>query len=153
MLLIDVRNRTELNEVGQIPGSVCLPLHEVEAAFRDLDTEEFKERQVGKKIIESMTKFNVNAIQVRVRAPLRREEGRGAHMQVREEDQGGRQDSQKVHLLFKRGRGGKSSKYGHFSRRLGYGNLRLYSGSFKDWVRRGGETFLAGYDLDYNILS
>ncbi len=39
------------------------------------------------------------------------------------------------------------------ARRLGYGNLRLYSGSFKDWVRRGGETFLAGYDLDYNILS
>ena len=29
ILLIDVRNRTELNEVGQIPGSVCLPLHEV----------------------------------------------------------------------------------------------------------------------------
>ncbi len=42
---------------------------------------------------------------------------------------------------------------GHFFCRLGYGNLRLYSGSFKDWVRRGGETFLAGYDLDYNILS
>ncbi len=50
VLLIDVRNRTELNEVGQIPGSVCLPLHEVEAAFRDLEAEEFKERRVEKNL-------------------------------------------------------------------------------------------------------
>ena len=40
ILLIDVRNRTELNTVGQIPGSVCLPLHEVAAAM-ELSPEEF----------------------------------------------------------------------------------------------------------------
>ena len=39
--LIDVRNRTELNTVGQIPGSVCLPLHEVSAAM-ELSPEEFR---------------------------------------------------------------------------------------------------------------
>lgn len=39
ILLIDVRNRTELNTVGQIPGSVCLPLHEVDRAF-DLTPEQ-----------------------------------------------------------------------------------------------------------------
>lgn len=41
VLLIDVRNRTELNDVGQIPGSVCLPLHEVRLAFQ-LSPEEFE---------------------------------------------------------------------------------------------------------------
>ncbi|TRY67467.1 hypothetical protein TCAL_15860 [Tigriopus californicus] len=43
ILLIDVRNRTELNTVGQIPKSVCLPLHEVELAF-DLSDEDFQAR-------------------------------------------------------------------------------------------------------------
>ncbi len=38
--LIDVRNRTELNTVGQIPGSFCLPLHEVGDAM-ELSSEEF----------------------------------------------------------------------------------------------------------------
>ena len=42
ILLIDVRNRTELNEVGQIPKSVCLPLHEVARAFTDLSDQEFR---------------------------------------------------------------------------------------------------------------
>ena len=42
-LLIDVRNRTELNDVGQIPGSVCLPLHEVRLAFQ-LSPQEFEVR-------------------------------------------------------------------------------------------------------------
>ena len=41
--LIDVRNRTELNTVGQIPGSVCLPLHEVSAAM-ELSSEEFSKK-------------------------------------------------------------------------------------------------------------
>ncbi len=44
VLLVDVRNRTELNTVGQIPGSVCLPLHEVDAAFQDLSEKEFLQR-------------------------------------------------------------------------------------------------------------
>jgi rhodanese-related sulfurtransferase len=41
--LIDVRNRTELNTVGQIPGSVCLPLHEIEVAM-ELSSEQFLEK-------------------------------------------------------------------------------------------------------------
>ena len=33
ILLIDVRNVTELNRVGQIPGSECLPLHQINMGF------------------------------------------------------------------------------------------------------------------------
>nr|ACO11957.1 Heat shock protein 67B2 [Lepeophtheirus salmonis] len=44
ILLIDVRNRTELNEVGQIRGSVCLPLHEIPLAFTKLNENDFQER-------------------------------------------------------------------------------------------------------------
>ena len=33
ILLIDVRNVTELNRVGQIPGSECLPLHQINLGF------------------------------------------------------------------------------------------------------------------------
>jgi len=46
ILLLDVRNRTELVSPGQIPGSVCVPLHEVDVAFGKLTSEEFLERQV-----------------------------------------------------------------------------------------------------------
>ena len=43
VVLVDVRNRTEFNRVGKIPGSFILPLHEVEAAF-DLSPEKFLEK-------------------------------------------------------------------------------------------------------------
>nr|ACO10447.1 Heat shock protein 67B2 [Caligus rogercresseyi] len=49
ILLLDVRNRTELNEVGQIQGSVCVPLHEIPLAFTQLNDEAFKERYGFKK--------------------------------------------------------------------------------------------------------
>ena len=41
--MIDVRNATELEEVGQINGSVHLPLYEVSQAFQ-LSEEQFREK-------------------------------------------------------------------------------------------------------------
>jgi rhodanese-related sulfurtransferase len=41
VILIDVRNRTEFNNVGKIPGSHILPLHELEEAMR-LKPEDFE---------------------------------------------------------------------------------------------------------------
>ena len=43
VLLIDVRNRTEFNKVGQIPGSVVLPLHEVDVAM-ELTLDQFHDK-------------------------------------------------------------------------------------------------------------
>jgi hypothetical protein len=43
ILLVDVRNRTEFNRVGKIPGSFILPLHEVKAGF-ELSPEKFLEK-------------------------------------------------------------------------------------------------------------
>ncbi len=114
VLLIDVRNRTELNEKGQIPGSVCLPLHEVDAAFDGgrVSDQEFLERYGFP------------------RPGPRRED---------------------VVLTCRSGR--RVWAADRLLRRRGYERLRIYSGSFRDWVRRGGETFLADYDLDYDILN
>ena len=42
-MLIDVRNATELENPGQIPGSVHLPLHELSQAFQ-LDRDQFQEK-------------------------------------------------------------------------------------------------------------
>merc|ERR1712117_796118 len=44
VLLIDVRTHKELNEVGQIPGSVSVPLQELREAWQDLDNSEFIEK-------------------------------------------------------------------------------------------------------------
>ncbi len=112
MLLIDVRNRTELNEVGQIPGSVCLPLHEVDAAFGDLDEAEFEQRYGFSRP-----------------APSRKD----------------------VVLTCRSGRRVRVADA--ILKRKGYHNLRIYSGSYKDWVRNGGDTFNADFDLDYTILN
>ena len=43
VLLVDVRNATELEDPGQIPGSVNLPLFEIPEAFL-LDDNEFLEK-------------------------------------------------------------------------------------------------------------
>ena len=43
VLLIDVRNATELENPGQIPGSVNLPLYEIPEAFL-MDDSEFQEK-------------------------------------------------------------------------------------------------------------
>ena len=43
ILLIDVRNATELQNPGKIPGSVHLPLYEIPEAFL-LSDEAFKEK-------------------------------------------------------------------------------------------------------------
>ena len=44
VLLIDVRNRSELNSPGQIPKSVCVPLHEILNGAFKLSTIEFQDR-------------------------------------------------------------------------------------------------------------
>ena len=41
--MIDVRNVTELNRVGQIQGSECLPLHQINLGF-ELTDEQFASR-------------------------------------------------------------------------------------------------------------
>ena len=43
ILLIDVRNSSELADPGKIPGSVHLPLHQVTEAFQ-MEKEEFREK-------------------------------------------------------------------------------------------------------------
>jgi rhodanese-related sulfurtransferase len=45
VLLIDVRNRTEMNDPGMITGSHCLPVHEVDLAFQ-LSEDDFEDRFV-----------------------------------------------------------------------------------------------------------
>ena len=35
----------------------------------------------------------------------------------------------------------------------GYNHLRIYSGSFKDWVKNEGEVIQGEFDLDYEILN
>ena len=37
-------------------------------------------------------------------------------------------------------------------KKQGYPHLRIYSGSFKDWVKQGGKYDKANFDLDYDIL-
>ena len=34
----------------------------------------------------------------------------------------------------------------------GYPNLRIYSGSFKDWLKNQGEIIFVQFDLDYEVL-
>ena len=111
ILLIDVRNRTELNGVGQIPGSVCLPLHEVELGFQ-LSNEAFLERYGFLKPDPKQ--------------------------------------SQNIVLTCRSGR--RVLVADKILKNKGYPNLRIYSGSFKDWVKNEGEVINGQFDLDYDIL-
>ena len=63
--MIDVRNRTELNTVGQIPGSVCLPLHEVDRAF-ELEDQEFEDRYGTKACSTTDRSIKTFEFQVRI---------------------------------------------------------------------------------------
>ena len=109
-LLIDVRNRSELNSPGQIPKSVCVPLHEIlNGAFELLD-KDFKERY-------SFDKPHLNDVFVLTCRSGRR-------------------------ILV-------AEKY---LQGLGYENIRIYPGSYKDWVAHGGKTIEADFDLDYDPL-
>lgn len=109
-MLIDVRNRTELNTVGQIPKSVCLPLHEVDLAF-DLSDEDFLARYKFPK------------------------------------PQGDRKD---IVLTCRSGR--RVLVADSIMKTKGFPHLRIYSGSFKDWVKQDGKYDFADYDLEYDIL-
>ena len=110
ILLIDVRNRTELNEVGQIPESVCLPLHEVDLGF-ELSNAQFLER----------------------------------YGFLKPDPQ-----SQNVILTCRSGR--RVLVADRIMKAKGYNNLRIYSGSFKDWVKNQGNIINGQFDLDYDIL-
>lgn len=110
VLLLDVRNRTELNDVGQIPNSVCVPLHEIEDGFK-LTQEEFVQRYGFEK------------------PPT---------------------DAQNVVLTCRSGR--RVLVADRILKRQGYGQLRIYSGSFKDWFKHGGEVVPGLFDLDYQLL-
>ena len=98
VLLIDVRTRKELNEVGQIPGSVSVPLQELREAWKELDDAEFRE------------KYGFQ------RPGTERED---------------------VVLTCRSGR--RVLVADRILAELGYHKLRIYSGSFIDWVRNGGE--------------
>eukprot|EP00095_Tigriopus_kingsejongensis_P006216 maker-scaffold666_size115941-snap-gene-0.9 protein:Tk06216 transcript:maker-scaffold666_size115941-snap-gene-0.9-mRNA-1 annotation:"heat shock protein 67b2" len=111
ILLIDVRNRSELNTVGQIPKSVCLPLHEVDLAF-ELPDEEFEERYQFPK------------------------------------PDGSRKD---IVLTCRSGR--RVLVADSLLKAKGYPHLRIYSGSFKDWVKQQGDYDFANFDLDYDLLT
>ena len=109
-LLIDVRNRSELNSPGQIPGSVCVPLHEILHGAFELPSRDFKERYG----FEKPTKSNVLVLTCRS----------GRRILVAE----------------------------NYLKSFGYQNIRVYPGSFKDWVVNGGEILAGNYDLDYDVL-
>ena len=111
ILLIDVRNRTELNQVGQIPGSVCLPLHEVNLGF-ELNDADFLARY----------------------GFLRPHPDKSSN----------------VVLTCRSGR--RVLVADQILKQKGYLHLRIYSGSFKDWVKNQGEIIVGQFDLDYDIL-
>ena len=52
-MLIDVRNRSELNSPGQIPNSVCVPLHEILNGAFQLSNIDFKKRYGFEKPIQT----------------------------------------------------------------------------------------------------
>ena len=108
--LIDVRNRSELNSPGQIPGSVCVPLHEILHGAFELPSRDFKERYG----FEKPTKSSVLVLTCRS----------GRRILVAE----------------------------NYLKSYEYQNIRVYPGSFKDWVVNGGEIVAGNYDLDYDAL-
>ena len=109
-LLIDVRNRSELNSPGQIPGSVCVPLHEILHGSFELPSRDFKERYG----FEKPTQSSVLVLTCRS----------GRRILVAE----------------------------NYLKSYGYQNIRVYPGSFKDWVVNRGEIVAGNYDLDYDVL-
>ena len=109
-LLIDVRNRSELNSPGQIPKSKCVPLHEILDGAFQLSDEDFMER------------YNFDKPKLSDVFVLTCRSGR--------------------RILV-------AEKY---LKGLGYENIRIYPGSYKDWVAQGGKTIKADFDLDYDPL-
>jgi len=109
-LLIDVRNRSELNSPGQIPSSVCLPLHEILNGAFQLASAQFRERYGFAKPIQS----DIFILTCRS----------GRRILVAEK----------------------------YMKSLGYNHIRIYPGSFKDWVVKGGRTINADFSLDYETL-
>jgi len=98
--LIDVRNTTELETDGEIPGSMHVPLHEIPEAFQ-LSPDQFLEKY--KFALPQLTAKNI---------VLTCRSGRRVLIA---------QERMKL---------------------LGYNHLRLYRGSFNDWVKKGGQVHL-----------
>ncbi|XP_070172638.1 rhodanese domain-containing protein CG4456 [Polyergus mexicanus] len=44
ILIIDVRENTEINDTGKLPGSIHIPMNDVQNIFLNLSEEEFEER-------------------------------------------------------------------------------------------------------------
>ena len=109
-LLIDVRNRSELNSPGQIPRSVCVPLHEILNGAFELPDNDFQERYNFKKPrLDDVFVLTCRS---------------GRRILVAE----------------------------NYLKGLGYEKIRIYPGSYKDWVSNGGQTIDADFDLDYDPL-
>ena len=105
-LLIDVRKRSELISTGQIPNSVCVPVHEIVNGAFQLSNEDFNKRYGFTKPIQS----DVFVLTCRSgRRVLQAEE----------------------HL-----------------KSLGYDRIKVYLGSFNDWMEKGGKTIKAEFSVD-----
>ena len=109
-LLIDVRNRSELNSPGQIPRSECVPLHEILNGAFQLSEMDFEQRYG----FEKPAKSDVFILTCRS----------GRRILVAEK----------------------------YLKSLGYNNIRIYPGSYKDWIAHGGKTTRAEFSLDYDPL-
>ena len=48
--------------------------------------------------------------------------------------------------------GMRASKAGKYLKSLGYKQIRIYKGSFNDWIANGGEIIKAGNDVDTSLL-
>ena len=106
ILLIDVRNRSELISKGKIPKSFNVPLHEIVSGGFQLDKENFTK------------KYNFEK-------PEKNEE-----------------------FVVSCHSGYRALKAGKYLQSLGYRSVRVYKGSFEDWISNNG-TIIKGSTVCY----
>ena len=106
ILLIDVRNRSELISKGKIPKSFNVPLHEIVSGVFQLDKQNFTNKYDFEKP-EKNDEFVVSC-----------------HS------------------------GYRALKAGKYLKSLGYRSVRVYNGSFEDWILNSG-TIIRGSMLCY----
>ena len=109
ILLIDVRNRTELNSVGQIPNSVCIPLHEIiNGAFFSTNGDFMQHYGFKKPLLSDSFVLSCRS---------------GQRILVAEK---------------------------YLIKEIGYKHVRIYPGSFNDWVANGGRVIEGNFEVDYD---